>query len=194
MNSPRRIICDMDDCLNRLLVSWTDGISEMYGEYVNPLDITSWEINEFYKDTTEEQIYNVLNTPNFFRNIMPMQRASYVIKSLIENGDDITIVTACTTPNIMIDKQYWLKTFMGIDKYDTCFTRKKQIIKGDIFIDDLHTNFQEFDGVRILFTAPHNKNLTPETGNYHFRCDDWYDVYDLLLGKDKAIIDAMLMA
>jgi 5'(3')-deoxyribonucleotidase len=54
-------------------------------------------------------------------------------------------------------------------------TSRKQLIRGDVLIDDGIHNLEGGDYVRILMTAPHNKSYDAE-GNGMIRVSSWDDI------------------
>ena len=186
------LIVDCDDVLSRLVEFWVKFYNIENEDDKTVDDIKGWDIQNYLTKGTEEDLFDILNLGNFFRNVPSMPRAKLILRRLREEGHDITVVSDYTNPSQLADKQYWLKTFMDIEKKDIMFGGKKQIVTGDIMIDDKPENLENFDGIRILFSACHNKLATPENSGYHFRCENWWEVEELLLGKDSNLIEAML--
>jgi 5'(3')-deoxyribonucleotidase len=54
-------------------------------------------------------------------------------------------------------------------------TKRKQLIKGDVLIDDGIHNLEGGDYVKILMTAPHNRSYDAE-GNGMIRVSSWKEI------------------
>ena len=66
-------------------------------------------------------------------------------------------------------------------------TSRKQLIKGDVLIDDGIHNLEGGDYIKILMTAPHNRDYDAE-GNGMIRVHNWKqikEVIDQLSGVDN---------
>jgi len=187
----RTIVIDLDDTLSDFLETWAFLYNERYKDNKTVDHIKSWNVSKYWNKCTEEELFELLKIPNLYANTMPKRRARLIVNRLRENGDTIKISTAYTDESQIPDKKLWLDTFMGISEEDIEFTKAKKTTTGDIMIDDNPLNLNDFDGIRILFTSPHNKEAVPEDG-YHFRCNDWWEVEELLLGKDRVLIDEMI--
>lgn len=187
-----RVIIDLDDTMSQLTKLWVTVYNHKYKDNKGVEDVLGWDIENYLTKCSKEQLYDILNTPNFFRNVQRMPRVTKIVEDLQKVGCDITILSAYPNASTLKDKEYWLKTFMGIDRKDTIFGEKKSLIKGDIMIDDKPSNLEEFDGVRILFDQPHNRWATEEKEGFHFRVKDWWELEELLLGKRSDTIEKML--
>jgi len=187
-----KLIIDCDDVLSRFIESWLKFYNIRHNDNKVLEDIHGWDIENYLTGCTEEELLGILDIPNFFRNVPSIPRAKLILGKLREAGHEITVVSDYSNPAQLVDKQYWLKTFMNVEKKDTMFGGKKEIVRGDIMIDDNPKNLENFDGIRILFSATHNRLATAEADGYHFRCDNWWEIEDLILGKDSNLIEAML--
>jgi len=173
-------IIDLDDTMSDLLEYWTMIYNFMYNDNKNPKDIKGWDIHKYLNKCTEKELFEILETPNMFRNIMHKKGAKKAIDFLRKNGNIVKCATASTHKDIVEDKKYWLKTYMDIDSADCYFQKDKSNIIGDVMIDDYIGNLVTFNGIRILFDSPHNQHITSEDGfDYRMKSwDDFKDIYD----------------
>lgn len=112
------------------------------------------------KTSTEiSSIYNsFVNIPGIFLNMDPIPGAIEAVRKLSQKYD---IFIASTTPwgndSAASDKMRWVKRYFGKQFGSTFYkrvtlTHRKDLLKGDILIDDRTKNgAAEFDGEFILF-------------------------------------------
>jgi len=176
----RTIRIDLDDVMSDMLGLWLLFYNDKYEDTVKPSDIKGWEISEYLPKCTATQAMEIIDLANFFRNVPPKPRAKLVIKRLRERGDRVVCCSAYTNARQLADKEYWLKTFMGIERANTIFTTAKELVIADIAIDDNINNLIGFKGVRVLFTAPHNLTVTE---GFDYRVNDWFELETLLMSE-----------
>ena len=68
-----------------------------------------------------------------------------------------------------------LKYFPFLTWHQVIITSKKQLIRGDVLIDDGVHNLEGGPYVKILMTAPHNRNYDAEA-NGMIRVSDWGEI------------------
>lgn len=117
--------------------------------------------------------------PGIFRNPKPYLGAIEAINKLYDSGKyDIYIATAAPwwNPEAATDKRYWIETYFGnMFHKRLILTHRKDMLKGDILIDDREKNGAgEFDGELIKFGYNH---ITDSMNEYQ----DWNAVLDHLL-------------
>lgn len=172
MTENKIYIIDLDDTLSNFLESWISLYNFMYDDNKKITDIKDWNVTQYLNKCEPEELYGLLKTPNFFRNVGAKNFARKAIQQLKDNGNTVKIVTAYPFPNSVVDKVHWLNEFMGIGLEDIIFTLDKTVIKGDYIIDDYIKNIKDFDGTRILFSSPHNEHLVKENG-FDIRVNSW---------------------
>jgi len=152
----RKVIAiDMDDTLAGFLEGLVEVVNRLEGENVKVEDIKSWDMYKYFK--CGHKIYSYL-TYDLFRNLRVFDDAIEVVKSLQENYDVYIVSSATSTSDSMVAKIEWLEEwFPFIDKKNIVLCGDKSIIKADYMIDDGVHNLKTFDGMGLLFNAPHNQ-------------------------------------
>lgn len=88
----------------------------------------------------------------------------------------------------LFNKFEWLcKEFPFIDPYNFIFSCHKELIEGDIRIDDKLSNLEGRGETKLLFTAYHNKNITDNEllKKGVLRVNGWGDIEKLLLPEGE---------
>ncbi len=173
-----RILIDMDQVLVDLLTHWLDVLYMKYKEPLRFHEVTEWDLSLNCKKATSTQVYDCLKIPGFFRHLKPVEGAVESVKKLISDGHDVVIVTACMYGHT--DKREWLAEHLPeISANNIIFARRKQIIQGDVFIDDSADNcinymFENPKAMVICFSQLYNKNF------HGLRCASWMKISYLI--------------
>lgn len=177
------ILVDMDDTIEQLLKAWLCRVNEKYGYSVTLDQITDWNVAAPYPDLTHRQVYDVLDERGFWKTVEPILGAAEALKHFMERGHDVYIVTASQLEHLQEKMNDVLfRYFPFLTWNQVIITGKKQLIRGDVLIDDGIHNLEGGAYRKILFTAPHNRSYdAPAHGM--IRADSWEDVV--------AIIDQM---
>lgn len=180
------LLIDMDNCITDPKIL----------EYINEFSNTNYKLEEqtdFYlqnliKDKKNE-FYYFLSTKNLYEDC-PLKEDCYEVLEKLNKIYDIYIVTSylwkdktdSSAHNLKNKYNYLREKLPFIDPSKYIFTTNKNIIKGDISIDDklsnLHTN------KKLLFTAWHNKQI-PENELKEkgiTRVNTWNDILKELEG------------
>jgi 5'(3')-deoxyribonucleotidase len=117
-----------------------------------------------------------INEPGFFRDIPVMPGSQQVVKELCEKYDVYIVSAAMEFPNSLIDKYHWLAEHFPFINWTNIVFCGHKIVNVDIFIDDRTRNFAGFNGRTLLYSSPHNLELTA-----YERVNNWDEVAVKLL-------------
>jgi 5'(3')-deoxyribonucleotidase len=122
-------------------------------------------------------LHGYLRSEDFFESLTVMPEAQRVMKRL-QNKYEVFIATAAMeVPTSFQQKFVWLeKHFPFIAPSHIVYCGDKGILNADYLIDDNARQFRRFKGEGILFTSPHNIDVTG-----YRRVNDWLDVEKLFL-------------
>ncbi len=174
------ILVDIDDTIENLCECWCAFLNEKYGTAVLAEDIQDWDISKYFPNVPKDELFAPLYEESFWTTVTPKLDAIKYLFALYEEGFDIYLCSASDYRSIktkyeQIVIRYF--PFIGWDKIIIC--SGKQMIKGDILIDDGVHNLAGGSYHKILFTAPHNKMIDAEKYNM-YRADDWEAVYKIV--------------
>lgn len=175
-----KILIDMDDTITHLLPAWVSELNKTHNLQVEHSDICDWDMRLFYPTLSLSQIYEPLFDDNFWDNIEPISGAQKSIKKLIDDGHEIYIVTAThyAIAKAKFEKVLF-KYFPFVSTPHIITTTNKQMIKGDILIDDAPHNVIGGDYLGFLMNAPHNQGFDAES-NGVIRVYNWEEIYKLI--------------
>ncbi|MDR3406739.1 MAG: hypothetical protein P4L99_29910 [Chthoniobacter sp.] len=119
-----------------------------------------------------------VRTPGFFREA-PVITGSQEVLERLNRQYEVFIVSAATEyPLSLGEKSAWLaEHFPFITWHQQVFCGAKNIIQGNIMIDDHLKHLDVFPGRTLLFTQPHNQHADSKG---HQRVGSWSEIAILL--------------
>lgn len=178
------ILVDMDDTIENLSEAWINFLNNRYGTSVRPDDITEWSIEKAFPEIPAADVYGVLREEALWETVKPLPGAVKYLKKLIDDGNQIYIVTASHPDTVSAKMNKVLFRYFPFISYENVvIASKKQLIRGDFLIDDApHNMGGSYKG--LLFTANHNRSITDDElmGMNAVRVDNWKEVYELIHG------------
>ena len=182
------ILIDADDTIHYLLKAWVTYLNKKYGQNVNWLAIRSWDICKAFPNLTHAEVYRALQDKALWDMVEPLPFASLVIEKLIEEGHSVYLVTSSYYKTVPVKfERAIFKYFPMIDWEHVIVACNKQMIKGDVLIDDGPHNLEGGDYAKILVSSPHNFDY-PAEENGMVRVRSWFDIYNeiqKIAGSDK---------
>ena len=170
----RRICVDMDEVMADTLSEHLRRYNQEFDESITPEDLTGkglWEVTPLDR---QQQLRAFLDAEDFFEDLPLMPGAQEVLKSLSARFEIFIATQAMSVPNSLGPKYRWLQRhFPFIPPTNYVFCGNKSILRAGYLVDDLPRNLQRFEGHGLLYTAPHNRNVTGFT-----RVDNWQQVAD----------------
>ena len=171
------ILVDMDDTITDLLGAWVEMLNRRYGTQVSPEDIPSWDIAKSFPSLTREQVFAPLLCDSLWRYVRPKEGAAETLRQLIADGHKVFIVTTSAYETLRTKMDVVLfRYFPFLSWENVIITANKQMIKGDVLIDDGVHNHIGGDYEKLLMDAPHNRGIDAE-GNGMVRVKNWAEIY-----------------
>ena len=178
------ILVDMDDVMEDLLVSWVMWLNKKHGTSVDYNDVNDWNVRKFFPELTKEEVFAPLSDEHFWDTVQPKYMANSSLQALRDIGHKVYIVTT-SYYNTIIPKmeKVLFRYFPFITWDDVIITSKKQMVRGDILIDDNPQNLIGGEYFGILMDMPHNL-LFDEREYGIVRAYDWHDVMNIIRAID----------
>lgn len=175
-----KVLVDMDDTMENLLVCWLNKLNEKHGTGIKYSDIYCWDMCKIFPELSKSEIFAPLHDESFWEDIKPIDGSVQYLQQLIKDGHDVYVVTAAhyNTVKPKIEKVL-LKYFPFIPWNNVIITSSKQMINGDVLIDDAPHNLVGGTYFKILMDAPHNQGYTAEN-NGMVRVHNWEEIYRLI--------------
>ncbi len=118
-----------------------------------------------------------LESPRFFRNLPVMEDSVAVLEEMNRRYEIFIVSAAMEFPNSLKDKLEWLlEQFPFFSWRQLTLCGSKDLVHGDVMIDDHVKNLKRFGGKQYLFTAAHNLDITG-----YDRINNWKEAGELFL-------------
>lgn len=171
------ILIDFDDVMNNLLSVWVEFLNEKYGTDVKKDDVRDWDMSLAFPSLTKSQVYEPLKSELLWKRVKPLPDAVEYVRKIMKDGHKIFVVTASNPETIRYKMLHVFQRYFGYLSYESVIvTSHKQMVKGDILIDDAPHNLEGGDYFGLLMDAPHNQKYD-EYENGFVRVYDWKDIY-----------------
>lgn len=178
---PLDILVDLDDTVWYLLKAWVQRLNARHGTSVSVDDIYDWDVTIAFPGLTREQVFAPLNEDDFWDTVEPMDGTAEVLEWAINEGHRVHIVTASLYSTLKSKMENALfKHFPFISWNQVIITSHKQMIRGDMLIDDAPHNLENGQYVKVLVTAPHNRGYDAQR-NHMIRVNNWSEIKECII-------------
>lgn len=180
------VLVDMDDTIEGLAKAWADYLNLRHGTSVSPTELTDWEVWKFFPTLSKEAVYAPLYEDEFWDWVEPLAGASYFLQKLVEDGHKLYIVTASNYQSLRAKmKKVLFRYFPFLKWEDVIVTYHKQLINGDVLVDDGLHNLVGGKYHKLLMSCPHNLSFDT-AGTDIIRVDNWAEAYQEITNIAKA--------
>lgn len=161
------ILVDIDSTITNFSETLLDCLNVEYGtnhEY-DEIDHYGWFDDTFFNP------WRITNNTRFWDRIAVNPVAIQVIENWIKEGHKVYLVTASSYNQMLgykINKTVENFNHLLLDSKNVIVAHNKNMIKGDLLIDDSEANLANFDGKTICYAQPWNKDYQGK------RTDSWF--------------------
>lgn len=165
-NKRRILLLDLDDVLNTFNSDSTGWIKlyndkygnehiRQYGTLLKTEHIVDWNLHKFTLPGVNVFNEFICNN-NFFRRVGVQPYAQEVTREMVKHFD-VYVVSASHFSTVPDKAEWLLEHFphIPIKHFIPCYN--KFMVKGDVLLDDGYHNLINFNGTRILFSKPWNR-------------------------------------
>jgi len=171
------IFVDMDEVIADAYTAHLEIYNQEFNAQVKIEDCFGKEFWQTVPEIHQESIKGHTRRDGFFAGLKVMPDSQEVLEELSKKHEVYIASAAMEFPQSLREKSDWLDThFPFIPWQNRILCGNKHILKGDVLIDDRSKNLDFFDGRSIMFTSPHNTNVTSFE-----RADTWKDIAEKLL-------------
>ena len=174
-----RILVDVDDVLNNLLECWVELLNQRYNLNAKARDSKVWNVQAIFPGLTEEEVYRIIYEEEVWGMLSPRPTSVETLKRMIDDGHDVVIVTASVYETLPLKMDWLFATFPFLVWENIIVTRRKQLIKGDVLIDDGFHNLEGGSYFKILIDAPYNQGVDIEREGI-IRVKNLEEAYDVI--------------
>jgi 5'-nucleotidase len=173
-----RIAIDMDEVMADSLSRHLKLYNDEFGTGLCKQDLQGRPLHLAVPEAHRRRIDEIALSDGFFWDLDVMPGCQEVMRELTKRYDVFIVTAAMEFPNSFLPKHAWLQEhFPFLDIRNVVYCGDKSIVDADIMIDDRVRNLEQFEGMKILFSAPHNMNE-----RRFLRVNSWAEVRQVLLG------------
>jgi len=173
------VLIDMDGVLADTHFELLKRYNSEYNANLKKSDLIHWDLTKIQKAGTH--LVKYFDTPGFFASLPVYEGARQGIEALSSiKCVELFIASAPTTVGY-VEKEQWIKEyFPEIPVSNIIFTARKDMLAGDIIIDDgLHNIHPTRCSSAILFDQPWNRHGIASNKGV-FRAHSWNDVVGIV--------------
>lgn len=165
------VLLDMDDVMAECCKKLCQEIFIRFGVKITKEDVLEFDIEKTVQKIdpriSTERILYPIHEPDFFYSLEVINGAREGVQSLVNEGIELVVVTKIPLfsdfgANPARDKTLWLERYFPYFSKtgNIIFTGRKDLIAGDILVDDAPHNLLNYPGKAIVFDAPWNREIT----------------------------------
>lgn len=179
------ILIDMDDTIENLKEVWVEAVNERYGYHTVADSLTDWDIALGFPGLPKETVYSIILEPWLYDRLRPFPGAPEALQRLSDDGHELYIVTSTNFEIVPEKMRFLFKYFPCLDWGHVILSHHKQMIRGDVLVDDGIHNLVDGAYHKILYSAAHNRLYDAEA-NGMVRVENWEEAYAAI----KALAEA----
>jgi 5'(3')-deoxyribonucleotidase len=173
----KRICIDMDEVIADAVTEHLFRYNRDFNETLTHADLHGKWLWDVVHVDRHPQLEAYLYSQDFFRVLKVMPHAQRVIRALQSDYEVFIATAAMEVPTSFIAKYQWLaEHFPFIPPSNIVYCGDKAILKADYLIDDNPRQLRRFTGEGILYSSPHNVDVTGFR-----RVKDWLAVEKMFL-------------
>ncbi len=171
------IFVDMDEVIADAYQAHIDIYNQEFNAQIKAEECHGREFWQCVPQEHQQSIKDHTRRDGFFQDLKIIEGSQEVLAELSKKHEVYIASAAMEFPQSLREKSDWLDEFFPfISWQNRILCGDKHVLKGDVLIDDRSKNLGPFDGRSIMFTSPHNMNVTSFE-----RANSWKDIADKLL-------------
>lgn len=179
------ILVDMDDTMTDLCGAWCAWLNKKHATQVQPEDIKEWDMAVAFPHLTEDALYEPFRHKSVWRTVKPKPGARTYLKRLVDDGHEVYIVTATDYRSIKWKFDCLIRRYFPFVPWSNLIVAsKKQMVRGDVLLDDGVHNLMGGAYRKLLMDAPHNRAYDAEENGMR-RVWTWEEAYRMIAEINK---------
>lgn len=156
-----RVAVDMDEVIADTYGAMMDWLVERHGSRWSASVLRGRQIFDIVDPHIADTLRAAMHDGAFFADLKVIEGSQAALSAIAARCDLFVTSAALEFPNSLGPKFLWLRRhFPFIDPLNIVFCGDKSIIAADCLIDDNARHFRQFGGQGIVFSSPHNVDVT----------------------------------
>lgn len=130
------MLLDLDDVLNNQNELWISELNVKHNRNVKLENITEWDMSNFYPGISKIDLYEPVCSGRLVHQMRPTPGSVDYTYRWYSAGHDLLIATSTSVDNIAMKVKWLYKYFKWFDEKNLIVTHHKQLLRGDIAVDD----------------------------------------------------------
>lgn len=156
-----RIAVDMDEVIADTYGAMLSWLIDRHGSQWSPESLHGRQIFDVLDLDIADTLRTAMHDGAFFADLKVIEGSQAALSNIAARCELFVTSAAMEFPDSMGPKFRWLRRhFPFVDPLNIVFCGDKSIIAADCLIDDNARHFKRFGGQGIVFSSPHNANVT----------------------------------
>ncbi len=156
-----RILIDMDEVMADAIQQFLDWYERDFGVRYTKADLHGSRLRDIVPEKHRDAVAKYPHQKGFFKDLPLIAHSQEVISELNEQHEVYVASAAMEFEYSLPEKYEWLdKNFPFIHWKRRIFCGDKSVLHADVLIDDHDFNLSVFRGKPVIFSAPHNLEIT----------------------------------
>lgn len=190
------LLFDCDGVLSDFSKKCLEIVKELTGEEFSREDVVdTFHFEYLLRGTHLEQAMPVvrdiidhrINTPEFCMSLAPVAGVRRVLDRLRDIADVYVVTTLpYRTFEWAPHRVRWLEEHMNVSRDDVIFTKKKYLVQGDVFVDDIQANVEAWArahprGMGVLWSQNSGQVAAPFKSDNIVELRDWNKLIPMII-------------
>lgn len=156
-----RVAVDMDEVIADTYGAMLNWLIDHHGPQWSPDALHGRQIFDVLDQDIADALRVAMHDGAFFADLGVIEGSQAALSAIAARCELFVTSAAMEFPNSLGPKFLWLRRhFPFVDPLNIVFCGDKSIIAADCLIDDNARHFKRFGGKGIVFSSPHNVNVT----------------------------------
>jgi len=189
MSKKLTIYLDLDEVICKLLDKLCRIYNYKYDKNLKPNDIKTYSLSQYIGEKGIE----ILKQPGFFRMLEPIEGAIETIKKLVNDGNEMFIISSPMNEYSVFEKYLWIrkhlpffdiKNLILVGNKGDLLSRIGDGIDSGILFDDCPEYISKFNGVSVVMDRAYNRELVVGV-DCDYRVSGWDEFYGVVGSIDE---------
>ena len=159
------ILVDADEVLCGFTQVYLDILNKQTGRKHTPAEVTDFDFKRCVANEHEDElVWSIIHkSPGLVRRMRWLPGAAEGLNLLRELGHVVCVTSPSHGPHWVYERTEWLMHCAGFKEDEIVFTKRKELVRGRILIDDRTENVASWcmahrrSGIGLLLAQPHNR-------------------------------------
>jgi 5'(3')-deoxyribonucleotidase len=129
-----------------------------FGSEMPEIPDNEWDIFNAFDDEQKAFLDDRISRKGFCADLPICDGAQQGVQRIRNTGCELVCVTTpWKSPTWAYERQLWLTEHFNLDRDHTVFTKRKDLVRGDFFLDDRPKHVLAHPDLAMLWSTPYNK-------------------------------------